>query len=117
MGTGRVRYLINSKPSSDSRSTPEIPAQRVERALTGSCVTFRSGNQQRIDEAMRTGKVTPLWQTNLTEITSTEVEYKDAGGVKHRLPNSQVFVFAGGELPTPFLRACGVQIETKFGER
>ena len=78
---------------------------------------IKSGNQQRIEQAMRTGKVTALWQTNLTEITSTEVEYQDAGGVKHRLPNSQVFVFAGGELPTPFLRACGVQIETKFGER
>lgn len=78
---------------------------------------IKAGNQKRIEEAIRTGKVTPLWQTNLTEITSTEVAYTDAGGVTHRLPNSQVFIFAGGELPTPFLRACGVQIETKFGER
>ena len=78
---------------------------------------IKSGNQQRIEAAIRAGKVTPLWQTNLTAISSTEVEYKNAGGVMHRLPNSQVFVFAGGELPTPFLRACGVQIETKFGER
>ena len=43
--------------------------------------------------------------------------YKDQGDAVHRIPNSQVFIFAGGELPTPFLRACGVQIETKFGER
>ena len=33
-----------------------------------------------------------------------------------RVAVDQVFVFAGGELPTPFLRACGVEIETKFGE-
>jgi hypothetical protein len=25
-------------------------------------------------------------------------------------------VFIGGELPTPFLRQCGVEVETKFGE-
>lgn len=78
---------------------------------------IKAGNQQRIEEAIRTGKVTPLWQTNLTAITSTEVAYKDAGGAIHRLPNSQVFIFAGGELPTPFLKACGIQMETKFGER
>lgn len=78
---------------------------------------IKAGNQQRIEQAIRTGKVTPLWQTNLAEITPTEVAYKDAGGAIHRLPNSQVFIFAGGELPTPFLRACGIQIETKFGER
>jgi hypothetical protein len=29
--------------------------------------------------------------------------------------NDQVLIFAGGELPTPFLRECGVEIETKFG--
>ena len=27
----------------------------------------------------------------------------------------QVFVFIGGALPTPFLRAAGVEIETHFG--
>jgi hypothetical protein len=28
-----------------------------------------------------------------------------------------VLVFAGGELPTEFLKACGVQIDVKFGTR
>ena len=78
---------------------------------------IKSGNQRRIEEAMKAGKVKALWQTNLTEITSTDVAYKDKEGAVHRLANSQVFVFAGGEMPTPFLKACGVQIETKFGER
>ncbi|HEU4570939.1 MAG TPA: NAD(P)-binding domain-containing protein [Gemmatimonadales bacterium] len=78
---------------------------------------IKAANQARIDAAIRAGRVTPLWRTNLTAITSTEVAYRDEAGAEHRLPNSQVFIFAGGELPTPFLRACGVQIETKFGER
>ena len=33
-----------------------------------------------------------------------------------RLGNDYTFVFAGGVLPTKFLRACGVEIDTKFGE-
>ena len=78
---------------------------------------IKSGNQRRIDEVIKSGRVKPLWQTNLAEITSTDVAYKDAAGGVHRIPNSQVFVFAGGEMPTAFLKACGVQIETKFGER
>ena len=32
------------------------------------------------------------------------------------LANDQVFIFAGGELPTRFLSECGVVVETKFGE-
>ena len=32
------------------------------------------------------------------------------------VPNDFVFVFAGGELPTPFLKKIGIQIDTKFGE-
>ena len=33
----------------------------------------------------------------------------------YSVDNDQVFVFAGGEVPTRFLHACGVQIETRFG--
>ncbi len=38
-------------------------------------------------------------------------------GEVFRLPNDHLFIFAGGALPTPFLERCGVQIDTKFGER
>lgn len=78
---------------------------------------IKSGNQQRIDEAIRLGRVRVHWQTNVAEITEDAVVLSGAGGASYRVPNSQVFVFAGGDLPTPFLRACGIQIETKFGER
>jgi hypothetical protein len=33
------------------------------------------------------------------------------------VPNDYVLVFAGGVLPTSFLKAAGVQIETYRGER
>ena len=42
------------------------------------------------------------------------VRYKDdAAGVQRETPNDYVFVFAGGELPTDFLKACGVAIDTR----
>ena len=50
------------------------------------------------------------------EIGTDQVTYRDADGRDHTLPNDQVFVFAGGELPTKFLQSAGVMIDTKFGE-
>jgi thioredoxin reductase len=39
------------------------------------------------------------------------------GNETRSIPNDYVFVFIGGELPTPFLQKLGINIETKFGER
>jgi thioredoxin reductase len=52
----------------------------------------------------------------VTEIGDDQVAYRDAAGRDHALPNDQVFIFAGGELPTKFLQSAGVMIDTKFGE-
>ena len=43
------------------------------------------------------------------------VTYRDAGGYETTIPNDDVFVFIGGELPTAFLQACGVALDTHFG--
>jgi len=40
----------------------------------------------------------------------------DGTGELIALSNDHLFIFAGGELPTPFLKRCGVRIDTKFGE-
>lgn len=71
-------------------------------------------NLERINEAIDRGKVEVLWSTNLVEIKPDSVLYRNGGGTE-RLRNDVVAIFAGGELPTKFLRDCGVQIETKFG--
>ena len=38
-------------------------------------------------------------------------------GMRKKFTNDQVFVFAGGELPTDFLKKIGVSVETRFGTR
>ncbi len=77
---------------------------------------LKPANRERIDRAIAAGQVHALWNSNLVEITPELVRYKDeAAGVQRETPNDYVFVFAGGELPTEFLKACGVAIDTKFG--
>ena len=73
-------------------------------------------NHERAQNAERDGSIRFLWTTNVTEIGTDTVRYADADGRDHELPNDQVFIFAGGELPTAFLRSAGVMIDTKFGE-
>jgi thioredoxin reductase (NADPH) len=78
---------------------------------------LKPANHQRIAAAISAGRVHVLWSTELTEIRDGVVRYKGAQGTVNDLPNDYVMIFAGGELPTEFLKACGVAIDTKFGTR
>jgi thioredoxin reductase len=68
----------------------------------------------RLEEAVSAGGLDILWNTNLLRIDPDSVTYRN-GGPPETLPNDYTFIFAGGELPTRFLRDCGVEIETRFG--
>ncbi len=76
---------------------------------------IKQGNRERFDAAVADGKIEPLWSTNLTRIETDVVHYSDASGVEHALANDEVFIFAGGELPTKFLQECGIEMDTHFG--
>lgn len=76
---------------------------------------IKPGNHERIETAIADGRVEPLWETELARIEPDAVVYTDAAGAEHTLPNDQVFIFIGGELPTKFLEACGIKMDTKFG--
>lgn len=77
---------------------------------------IKPANQERVDAALADGRVQVLWGTVPVEVAPDRVTLRDADGRERSLPNDQLFVFIGGELPTPFLEACGVEIETRFGE-
>ncbi len=76
---------------------------------------IKLGNRERFDAAVEAGKIEPLWSTSLTRIEPEVVHYTDANGTEHALANDDVFVFAGGELPTRFLQECGIDMNTHFG--
>jgi len=74
---------------------------------------IKPGNLERVEQALRVGTLEALWSTNLLEIGPEHIIYKN--GREASLPNNYVFIFAGGELPTRFLKQCGIKIDTKFG--
>ncbi|MEQ8278960.1 MAG: NAD(P)-binding domain-containing protein [Deltaproteobacteria bacterium] len=72
-------------------------------------------NQERLDAAVGAGKVALMMETNTKAITKDAVTLDD-GGRSIELPNDYVLVFAGGVLPTKFLQAAGVEVQTFKGE-
>lgn len=78
---------------------------------------IKPANRTRLDAALRNGGIEVLYSTNVTRIEPAAVwlAREGNGTDSHPLVNDQVLIFAGGELPTSFLRECGVDIQTKFG--
>ena len=71
-------------------------------------------NHERMEAARTGGEVEVLFETSPTQIYPEHVALRNGKGPVEVTAN-QIFVFIGGELPTPFLRSCGIEIETKFG--
>jgi len=92
------------------------PGNRVRLSYRGQQFRrIKPKNHARIEQAMAGGRLDVLWGTNLVRIDRDAVTYRN-GGPDERVPNDYTFIFAGGELPTTFLRDCGVEIDTKFGK-
>jgi len=72
-------------------------------------------NHDRIQDAVQAGMVDVLWRTNVVAIEADQMILKNDREQTGAIHNDYAFIFAGGELPTGFLRACGVEIDTKFG--
>jgi thioredoxin reductase len=74
-------------------------------------------NNKKIKEAISENKISAVLNSNLVEIEEKQVLLNLTGDtVPLKLSNDLVFIFAGGELPTQFLKKAGIKITTKFGE-
>ncbi|MEI6898514.1 MAG: NAD(P)-binding domain-containing protein, partial [Bacteroidota bacterium] len=74
-------------------------------------------NSERIFEAAAAGKVDLRFNTNLISIEKEIVTLNSSKeGSEQKIKNDQVYIFAGGELPTQFLTNIGITITKKFGE-
>lgn len=73
-------------------------------------------NRELISEAMEARTVKVLMNSNLVSIEDHQVELRiDPEDDIRKIENDLVFIFAGGELPTEFLRKAGVEITKRFG--
>jgi putative YpdA family bacillithiol system oxidoreductase len=78
----------------------------------GAFSRIKDRNAQRIEESMRKGKLKVIFNSNPVEFRADSVVL-EVNGTQQTLPNDFVWIFAGGEPPTAFLKKIGVG----FGER
>jgi putative YpdA family bacillithiol system oxidoreductase len=81
-----------------------------------SFVRLKEKNEQRISELLKANKLKVIFNSDVTEITSSTIVIKEQGNIIHTLPNDFVFIFAGGELPAEFLKKIGVRLRTEEAE-
>jgi len=74
-------------------------------------------NFEKINNALRSGKVKVIFNSDVIEILDNSVilKVKDTDEPKV-IENDLVYIFAGGILPTKFLEEIGIRITKKFGE-
>ncbi len=74
---------------------------------------IKPGNQTALQAAMDRDAFTPHLGTEVEAIGPDHVTLKDSGT---RIPYDRIYIFAGGELPTDFLRKAGIEVEKTFGK-
>lgn len=77
-----------------------------------SFVRLKEKNEKRIQEMMTRGKVRVIFNSSITEIQPDKVLIREKENIVHTLKNDYVFIFAGGELPSEFLKRIGVSLRT-----
>jgi len=74
-------------------------------------------NKKAIEEIISAKKINLLLNSNLTSIEEKFVNILVGDNREPiQIDNDLVYIFAGGELPTQFLKNVGIEITTKFGE-
>ncbi len=73
-------------------------------------------NNVKIKEAIEKKRMNVLLNSNLVSIEENLVKVKMDTGDTIDQENDLVYIFAGGELPTQFLKNVGIDITKKFGE-
>ena len=71
-------------------------------------------NRENIAGAISRGSVDVRFNTNPVSIEDEYVLLSTPDG-DVKVPNDQVYIFAGGELPTDFLKNAGIEINKRFG--
>lgn len=74
-------------------------------------------NAEKIEEAIKKGAITVKFGSKIKSIEDGFVQYTENNSEEvFKLENDLVYIFAGGELPTEFLKKIGIEITTKRGE-
>ncbi len=72
-------------------------------------------NSEKIKQAMANDQIRVYFKSDLVEIHEDDVVMKSESQGTLTLQNDLVYIFAGGGLPTQFLKKAGIEITTRFG--
>ncbi|NQU88621.1 MAG: NAD(P)-binding domain-containing protein [Mariniphaga sp.] len=74
-------------------------------------------NKEKLEQFISDKKLKVILKSNLVSIQNESVYIKTLETDEDlNIPNDLVYIFAGGELPTEFLKKTGIHITRKFGE-
>jgi len=74
-------------------------------------------NLEKINIAIKSNKIKALYNSNVIEIKDRSILLtENVSKNNFEIENDLVYIFAGGELPTGFLKRIGINITEKFGE-
>ena len=73
---------------------------------------LKDRNVKRLEECVRKGKLKVIYNSNPVEFTE-ESAMLEVGGATQKLANDFVWIFAGGDPPTAFLKKIGVGFNSK----
>lgn len=77
---------------------------------------LKAKNKQKIDKAFSEKKLEIVFNSKVTSIEENRVNIEKEGEPSLSFENDLVYIFAGGELPSDFLKGAGIEITRKFGE-
>jgi thioredoxin reductase (NADPH) len=77
---------------------------------------IKSKNEEKITEMIAEKRIKVLFNTSVTEIRDTEVSLKTDTEETILIPNSYVFIFAGGEPPFPLMQKIGIRFGGALNE-
>lgn len=74
-------------------------------------------NAEKISAATKDGLIDTKFNSNIVSIEQNSILYTENDSKEVlKMDNDLVYIFAGGELPTQFLKKIGIEISTKYGE-
>jgi thioredoxin reductase len=83
---------------------------KVTLSYRKECFTrLKDRNEKRIQECMQKGKLKVIFNSMPVEFKQNSV-LLEVGGKTQEMPNDYVWIFAGGEPPTAFLKKIGVRV-------
>ncbi|MEI8273039.1 MAG: NAD(P)-binding domain-containing protein [Paludibacter sp.] len=78
---------------------------------------IKKKNADKINAAMQSGLIDVQFNTNLVSINEGFISYNaNESDEILKWENDMVYIFAGGELPSQFLKNIGIEVSTKRGE-